>query len=129
MLLQADIIEEFKKAGISRSYRAGETVFLRDEPATGIYLILRGEAKIMRRQPNGENVEVASVKPGETLGEISLLMDKPHTATVIAKTELETLLVTRTRLQDLKRNNPELALRLYEIFAVTLARHLYERPW
>jgi CRP-like cAMP-binding protein len=129
MLLQSDIIEEFRKAGIPRSYRANEPIFLHDEPATGVYLVLKGEAKVIRRKPTGENAEVATVKPGETIGEISLLMEKPHTATVIAKTEMETLLVTRNRLQELKRQNPELALRLYEIFAVTLARHLYERPW
>lgn len=128
-MLGTDIIEGFKKAGFPRSYREGEAIFLNGEPATGIYLILHGEAKIVRRQPNGENVEVATIRPGETTGEISLLLEKPHTATVIAKTPVDAILLTRSRLENLKRENPELALRLYEIFAFTLARHLYERPW
>jgi len=128
-MLQSDIIEEFKKAGIPRSYYEGERIFLHDEPATGMYLVLKGEARVLRRNPKGENVEVAAVRPGETMGEISLLLDKPHTATVIAKTPLEVLLLTKSRLQELKRDNPQAALRLFEILAFTLARHLYERPW
>lgn len=125
----SQVIEEFKKAGIQRSYRANEPVFLLNEPATGMYLLLSGEAKVMKRQPDGQSVEVATVRAGETLGEISLLLEKPHTATVIAKSELETVLMTRNRLNELKKNNPELALKIYEALADTLARHLYERPW
>ena len=128
-MLQSEIVEEFRKAGIERNYHEGEPVFLAGEPATGVYLILHGEAKIMRRQPDGENTEVASIGPGETVGEVSLLLEQPHSATVVAKSNLDTLLLTRSRLEDLKRNYPELALRLYEILAFTLARHLYERPW
>jgi CRP-like cAMP-binding protein len=128
-MLQSDIIDEFKKTGIARSYHEGEPVFLSGEPATGMYLILHGEAKIMRRQPDGENIEVASIGPGETVGEVSLLLEQPHSATVVAKSQIDVLLLTRSRLEDLKRSNPAAALRLYEILAYTLARHLYERPW
>ena len=63
------------------------------------------------------------------MGEVSLLLNKPHSATVIAKTDVELLLLTRSTLENLKRNNPPAALRLFEILAFTLARHLYERPW
>jgi CRP-like cAMP-binding protein len=128
-MLTATMIDEFKKAGIQRSYRANEVVFLHNEPATGMYLILQGEAKVMKRLPTGDNVEVATVRTGETTGEISLLLEKPHTATVIAKTEIQIVLLTRNRLNELKKTQPEVALRLYEALAQTLARHLYERPW
>ena len=128
-MLQADIIEEFKRVGIARSYRADETIFLHQEPSTGMYLILHGDAKIVRRTPTGATEEITSIGPGETMGEVSLLLNKPHSATVIAKTDVELLLLTRSTLENLKRNNPPAALRLFEILAFTLARHLYERPW
>ncbi len=128
-MLSSTMIEEFKKAGILRQYRENETIFLHDEPATGMYVVLSGEAQVMKRQSNGQNTPVATIRTGETMGEISLLLNKPHTATVIARSELQAILLTRNRLLNLKRDNPELALRIYEALAQTLARHLYERPW
>lgn len=123
-MLGADIIEGFKKAGIPRSYRAGEAVVLANEPSTGMYLILKGEVKVLRRTPEGEQIEVATMGAGQTMGEVSLLLGQPHSATVIAKTDLETLLLTQNRLAELREDDPELALRLYEILAFTLAGHL-----
>ncbi len=126
-MLRADIVDGFKKAGIPRSYRAGEAMFLADEPSTGMYLILKGEASVVRRDPHsGGNVEIALVGVGQTLGEVSLLLNQAHSATVYAKTDVEALLLTHSRLEDLRREDSELALRLYEILAYTLAGHLMD---
>ncbi|MFP4323069.1 MAG: cyclic nucleotide-binding domain-containing protein [Anaerolineales bacterium] len=130
MLISAQLIDELKQNGILRKYRDGETVFLHNEPATGMYVILQGNAQVVRRNPQAGTTDVlATVRAGETMGEVSLLLGTPHTATVVARGELETILLTRTRLSELKRENSALALRLYEMLAMTLARHLYERPW
>jgi len=129
VFFQTDVLEEFKKAGIERQYHDGETIFLDQEPSTGMYLILKGEVSIMKRQADGTNKHITTISTGETLGEVSLLLEKPHTATVVAKTEVEALLLTQSRLRLLKQDDPALALRLYEILATTVARHLYERPW
>jgi CRP-like cAMP-binding protein len=60
------------------------------------------------------------------MGEISLLLEQPHSATVLAKTNLETLLLTRSRLDELRREDPELSLKLFEILAYTLSGHLMD---
>lgn len=126
-MLRADVVDGFKKAGIPRSYRAGEAMFLADEPSTGMYLIIKGQASVVRRDPHtGENVEIALVGVGQTLGEVSLLLNQAHSATVIAKTDLDASLLTHSRLTTLQHEDPELALKLYEILAFTLAGHLMD---
>lgn len=55
MVVQSDLLDELKKTGIQRSYRTGENVFLYNEPATGMYLVLHGEAQVMLRNPEGVN--------------------------------------------------------------------------
>ena len=126
-MLSSDIIDGFKKAGIPRNYAAGEPVFLADEPSTGMYLILKGEVKVMRRTSDGEQVEVARMGAGQTMGEISLLLGQPHSATVIAVDEVDTLLLTHNRLEELREEEPGLALRLFEILAFTLASHMMDQ--
>lgn len=126
-MIGADIVDGFKKAGIPRNYSAGEPVVLSNEPSTGMYLILQGEATVLRRGNDGQMHEVATMGPGKTMGEISLLLGQPHSATVMAKTDLETLLLTQNRLGELSREDPELALKLYEILAYTLAGLLMDQ--
>jgi len=125
-MLRADIIEGFKKAGIPRSYRAGESIFLANEPSTGMYLILKGDVKVVRRDEMGAQIEIASMGSGQTMGEVSLLLGQPHSATVIAKTDVEAALLTQTKLEELRHNDPDLALKLFEILAFTLAGHLMD---
>jgi CRP-like cAMP-binding protein len=123
-MLGADILDGFKRAGIPRNYHADEPIVLANEPSTGMYLILKGEARVLRRSLDGEQIEVATLGPGQTMGEISLLLTQPHSATVIAKTDMETLLLTNNRLGELKREDPDLALKLYEILAYSLSNYI-----
>ena len=125
-MLNADIVEGFKKAGIPRHYTAGESVFLAGEPTTGMYLILKGEVEVVRRNTLGDMAAVATMGEGQTMGEISLLLGQPHSATVMAKTDVEASLLTRTKLDELHRDDPDLSLMLYEILAYTLAGHLMD---
>lgn len=126
-MLQANVVEGFRKAGIPRNYQTGESIVLENEPSTGMYLILKGDVKVVIRQPDGSSLEVATMTAGQTMGEISLLLGQPHAATVIAKSETETLLLTQTRLQELRHDEPDLALHLFEILAFTLAGHLLDQ--
>ena len=62
------------------TYQAGETVFAAGS-RTGRLLILRKGAVVIVK----ENVEIAKVaEPGAVFGELSVLLDQPHTAHVRA---------------------------------------------
>ncbi|NJL95236.1 MAG: cyclic nucleotide-binding domain-containing protein [Anaerolineae bacterium] len=126
-MLRADVVEGFQKAGIPRRYKAGEPVVLANEPSTGMYLILKGEVRVIIRDAQGQEITVATMHAGQTMGEISLLLDQPHSATVIAQTEVEALLLTQSRLRDLREADPQLAMQLYEILAFTLASHIMDQ--
>jgi CRP/FNR family transcriptional regulator, cyclic AMP receptor protein len=125
-MLNADLVEGFRKAGIERKYVANEPIVLQNEPSTGMYLLLSGEVKVLRRTPQGTQIEVATMSAGQTMGEISLLLGQPHAATVVAKTDIEASLLTPSRLEELRRDEPDLALHLFEILAYTLAGHVMQ---
>ncbi|MGZ8596364.1 MAG: Crp/Fnr family transcriptional regulator [Actinomycetota bacterium] len=63
------------------SFRQGEFVVLQDQPGGTFFVILEGEAKVLR---NGR--PVGKLEPGDFLGEIALLDGGPRTADVIAAT-------------------------------------------
>src|SRR5213593_3118443 len=74
------------------TYQAGETV-LRAASTTGRLLILKeGEVAVVK-----EGVEIARVtEPGAVFGELSVLLDQPHTADVRAGSTLSMVAASAT---------------------------------
>ena len=63
-----------------------------DVPPEGCYVIERGEAEVL-----GDGRRIATVGPGELVGEIALLRQVPRTATVRALTDLDVKLLDADR--------------------------------
>jgi hypothetical protein len=55
------------------------------------YIILEGDADILVDSPKGA-IKVTSLGKNDIIGEIAILCDVPRTATVVAHSDLETLL-------------------------------------
>jgi CRP-like cAMP-binding protein len=68
----------------TESVEAGQTLFVEGAPSTNLYLIVTGSA-IVRK--NGRRV--ARIGPGEVVGEPSVILGTPRTATVEAETPIE----------------------------------------
>jgi len=77
-----------------------------------LFVILKGRARITISRENEETTVVAEVGEGETLGEVSLLIDAPHSATVTVVEPLEVLQFTRASLGALMVQEPELVAKL-----------------
>ncbi|MFA9406347.1 MAG: cyclic nucleotide-binding domain-containing protein [Anaerolineales bacterium] len=89
-----------------------------------LFLILQGRAVITMSNHSDEVVGVAEASVGETLGEVSMLIGAPHSASVIAMEPMEVLCFTRRRLAALMANDPELAARLWHSMAQSLGNRL-----
>jgi MFS family permease len=63
-----------------------------DVPPEGCYVIERGEAEVL-----GDGRRIATVGPGELVGEIALLRQVPRTATIRALTDLDVKLLDADR--------------------------------
>jgi MFS family permease len=62
----------------------GETLYRQGDPPDGCVVIQEGRAEVI-----GDGVPIASLGPGELVGEIALLRRVPRTATVRALTEMD----------------------------------------
>ena len=75
-----------------RRVPAGETVYQQGDAADGCFIIESGTAVVL-----GDGQPIASVGPGELVGEIALLRQVPRTATVRAATEMDLRLLDADR--------------------------------
>ena len=68
-------------ARFSREIPAGSVLFREGESGEEMYVIQAGHVRITKRVARGERV-LATLGPGEFLGEMAILNEKPRSATV-----------------------------------------------
>jgi CRP-like cAMP-binding protein len=82
-------------AGVrTESVDAGHTLFVEGAPSTNLYVILSGTAVVRK---NGRRI--ARVGPGDVVGELSVILGTPRTATVEADTPIEWLVLDQKSLR------------------------------
>src|SRR5215212_4906402 len=78
----------------TESVEAGHTLFVEGAPSTNLYLILSGSAVVRKK-----GRRVARLGPGDVVGELSVILGTPRTATVEAETPIEWLVLDRAALR------------------------------
>lgn len=96
---------------------AGRTFIQEGDAGREFFVVLAGEAEIRR---DGEVIAVRG--PGEFFGEISLLLDRPRTATVSARTDMTLDVIERKDFKRLLLDHPE----LYDPLLAAVAQRLAE---
>jgi CRP-like cAMP-binding protein len=88
VLLTKEDIVELENLGHVIHRTAGHPFFLEGEPGTFALLIQKGHAKIMRGKPP-RIIDVR--KPGDIVGEMAVISNKPRMASVVAFDDVEAL--------------------------------------
>jgi CRP/FNR family cyclic AMP-dependent transcriptional regulator len=104
------------------SFSKGQIVVQRTKKSNGVYLFLKGTARVdlsLKPPP-------AEIGPGEICGEMSFLEDAPASASVVAQQEIDAYYVDRPTLEGLFELFPHLASRFYRSLAINLSRRLRE---
>jgi len=101
----------------TRRFRAGERLFSAGDPGDGFYMIEAGRVQISATVGNAEPRLLATLGPGDTVGEMAVLDDAPRSATASAETDTEAKYVSRAELLQLLERQPGLALRLIREFS------------
>ena len=103
-------------------FKKGDFLIERGKRANGVYLLLKGTAKVqIPSQPAQPGIGA-----GEVCGEMSFLEDAPASANVIAQDEVEAYHLDRPALQTLFELFPHLGSRFYRSLATNLSRRLRE---
>ena len=88
-----------------RRYARDEVVIREDERGDVLCLIKQGRVKISMTSPEGKEIILSTLGPGEFFGEMALLDDEPRSASVIATEKLEVLTIWRSDFLQLLQEN------------------------
>lgn len=95
-----------------RRYARDEVVIREDERGDVLCLIKQGRVKISMTSPEGKEIILSTLGPGEFFGEMALLDDEPRSASVIATEKLEVLTIWRSDFLELLKQNFAITRRL-----------------
>jgi HlyB family type I secretion system ABC transporter len=89
-------------------YDFGDVIVKQDDPADSFYVLTRGRARALKIKPDGEEIPLAVLKPGDSFGEAALAEGGTRNATVRCSTAVDVLRIDRTDFFELVRRVPEL---------------------
>ncbi|MBK7898090.1 MAG: mechanosensitive ion channel [Azonexus sp.] len=98
-------------------FAAGDVLTRQGAIAHWLYIILAGEAEVVRRNGDGEEHALARLKPGDFFGEMGLLTGEPRTASVHAVTDVECYRLDKTGLAEIMADRPAIAEELSAVLA------------
>lgn len=103
-----------------KSFRAGEVIFKEGDTAESMFRIEKGEVKIIAKYTKPNEVEIATIKVGKYCGEMGVIENAKRSATVIAKTDVDLLIIDKTSFPKFVANNPEDAIKIMQNMSKSL---------
>lgn len=124
-VLQPPDIEWIAKTALEKTI-PGETALVREgEPSEYLYFLLDGTLKVSISQANTHlDVEIAQLETGDIIGEMSLIDERPPSATVKTINPCQVLAVPKEKLQFKLERDPDFAARFYHEISIKLSNRL-----
>jgi len=116
-------LEHIAEVGIFRRVPAGTVMFSEHSPCAGFPLVLSGSVRVLQRYPNGRELQLYRVKPGESclLSGSCLLAHTEYAASGIAETAVELLVVPPAEFNALVATDETFRSHVFTLFSERLA--------
>lgn len=116
-------LERLLREATPREVADGTVMFDAHQPCTGFPLLLDGSVRVSKIAPNGREIVLYRVEPGElcVLSGGCLLGDAPHTATGTAEGTVRLLMIPPAVFDGLIRESPPFRQMVFSMYGTRLA--------
>ena len=117
-------VEQLAQASVGQKVAAGHALMNEGDRPRGLVFLLQGGVEVFKHGPDGQRQSLARIEAPTLLGEMSLITDRPTSATVVALTECELQLLTKAQFQRLIAVDSIAAYKLVMTIAGVIAARL-----
>lgn len=110
--LEAEELDRLHSLCNTESFAKGDYIFLECDSPRNLYVLVKGEVKLLKQTEDGRETIVEMAYPGEIFGEEAIFDGQPYPMTAQALDDVELLSITRTDFFTFLRDNPDLALEI-----------------
>ncbi|HEX9614960.1 MAG TPA: SLC26A/SulP transporter family protein, partial [Bacteroidota bacterium] len=107
-----------------RSLGPDEILFKQGDEGDEVFLIRRGAIRILLPLERGKFHHLATIGRGEFFGELAFLDKGARSANAVTKAATELYVLSRSRLNELSRSNPEFGVQIFARLAHAIALRL-----
>ena len=118
-LLTESQAQQIADTVIKRRFKRGDRIVEQGLKSNALYIILSGRARVLASDARGREVILATLQPGDYIGEMSLIDNEPHSATVRAEVQTDVLMLGRS---EFARCMPESSSMAYAVMRVLVQR-------
>lgn len=109
---EADL-ESFSRVAVPRSYPEGTRVFHEGDQSDACYIIRSGTFRVTREHPDGRAITLATLSPGDIVGELAMLDGEVRSASVeTLGGEGELLALPAGDVRSLLEHHPEITVKM-----------------
>ena len=106
---QAELLAD---AVAKHRFKRGQVIVEQGKKSDSLYIILSGRARVLMTDRKSREVILATLQPGDYIGEMSMIDNQPHSATVEAEIQTDVLVLGR---KEFTRCLPENATMAYAV--------------
>ena len=97
-------------------YSKNSTLFVEGMTGEILYVIKKGSVQITKKTASGAEAVLATLRDGEFLGEMSLIDNRPRTATARVAEESSLLVMTNKAFNTMMEKYPQVSLKVLMVF-------------
>lgn len=104
------------------SYKSGHFLIKQNEKGSEFFVLTNGKVIISKMTPEGDSYPVLALDHHQhpAFGEGGLMGNEVRSATILCETDVECLVLTRDRFDELCKTNPQVALPIFKKIAHAL---------
>jgi uncharacterized membrane protein len=106
----------------SEAVPAGKIIFNAGEFGEALYIVRSGEVELYIKDTAGQKIVLTTAERNDVFGELSMLDERPRSATAMALTDAELLLLDRDDLLLLFQKQPDAALNMLAAMSTMLRK-------
>jgi CRP-like cAMP-binding protein len=109
-ILPAEDRRRLTERCLERRFDKGQIVYFEGQVADSMLALVAGHLKVSTFSSEGSELLIATVTPGEIIGELGVLSTDPRSATVTATTPSRALVLSRAVVMELIEERPAMAV-------------------
>ena len=109
-------LEAIANSAVEQTYQPGQLVMRQGDTGVGAFIIRSGKVDVLQER-DGKETKIATLGPGEVVGEMALLDEFPRSASVRATEPTTVLGIQRWHFKGILESHPQIALALLPILS------------
>lgn len=116
-------MEKLNNITSMQEIKKSQPIYFAQDPSNSIFFLKKGRVKLTRTSPDGKEMIVALINPGDVFGEMSILDDTERTDYAITMDECLICAISKNDFREFSEKNPSLNLKLTKLIGFRMRKY------